>query len=35
MTSAENGVIGRDNGLVWRLKTDLRRFRSLNLDSQK
>jgi dihydrofolate reductase len=28
---AENGVIGRDNGLIWRLKTDLRRFRSLTL----
>lgn len=26
---AENGVIGRDNGLPWRLKTDLRRFREL------
>lgn len=28
---AENGVIGRDNGLIWRLKSDLRRFRSLTL----
>jgi len=26
---AENGVIGRDNQLLWRLKTDLRRFRDL------
>lgn len=26
---AENGVIGRDNQLPWRLKTDLRRFREL------
>ena len=26
---AENGIIGRDNGLPWRLKTDLRRFREL------
>jgi dihydrofolate reductase len=26
---AENGVIGRDNHLLWRLKTDLRRFREL------
>lgn len=26
---AENGVIGRDNRLIWRLKTDLRRFRDL------
>ncbi len=28
---AENGVIGHDNRLLWRLKTDLRRFRSLTL----
>ena len=26
---AENGVIGQDNRLLWRLKTDLRRFRGL------
>jgi dihydrofolate reductase len=26
---ADNGVIGRDNKLVWRLKTDLRRYREL------
>lgn len=26
---AKNGVIGRDNRLLWRLKTDLRRFREL------
>ncbi|MCB5177166.1 MULTISPECIES: dihydrofolate reductase [Microvirga] len=26
---AENGVIGRDNQLLWRLRTDLRRFREL------
>ena len=26
---AENGVIGRDNKLIWRLKSDLRRFRDL------
>ena len=26
---AENGVIGRDNGLPWRLRTDMRRFRAL------
>jgi dihydrofolate reductase len=26
---AENGVIGRDNKLLWRLKSDLRRFREL------
>ena len=28
---AENGVIGRDNGLAWRLRTDLRRFRALTI----
>lgn len=26
---AENGVIGRDNGLPWRLSSDLKRFRAL------
>jgi len=26
---ARNGVIGRDNRLLWRLKTDLRRYREL------
>jgi dihydrofolate reductase len=26
---ADNGVIGRDNRLLWRLKSDLRRFREL------
>lgn len=26
---ADNGVIGSDNRLIWRLKTDLRRFRQL------
>ena len=26
---AENGVIGCDNKLIWRLRTDLRRFRDL------
>lgn len=26
---AENGVIGRDNDLPWRLRTDLRRFRQI------
>lgn len=26
---ADNGVIGHDNRLIWRLKTDLRRFRDL------
>lgn len=28
---AENGVIGRDNALPWRLKTDLKHFRRLTL----
>ncbi|ATE59085.1 dihydrofolate reductase [Thauera sinica] len=28
---ARNGVIGRDNGLPWRLKADLRRFRAVTL----
>jgi dihydrofolate reductase len=28
---AENGVIGRDNALPWRLKSDMRRFRALTM----
>ena len=28
---AENRVIGRDNGLPWRLSADLRRFKSLTM----
>lgn len=28
---ARNGVIGRDNGLVWRLPSDLKRFKALTL----
>lgn len=28
---AKNGVIGRDNGLPWRLSTDLKRFKQLTL----
>ena len=28
---AKNGVIGRDNQLLWRLKTDLGRFRRLTM----
>jgi dihydrofolate reductase len=28
---ARNGVIGRDNGLPWRLKADLRHFRATTL----
>ncbi|MFO1148207.1 MAG: dihydrofolate reductase [Alsobacter sp.] len=31
VAAADNGVIGRDNGLIWRLKTDLRHFRGLTL----
>jgi dihydrofolate reductase len=29
VAAAENGVIGRDNRLIWRLRTDLRRYREL------
>jgi dihydrofolate reductase len=29
---AENGVIGRDNKLPWRLKSDMARFRALTMD---
>ncbi|WP_407943455.1 dihydrofolate reductase [Methylobacterium sp. EM32] len=28
---AKNGVIGRDNALIWRLRSDLRRFRALTM----
>ena len=28
---ADNGVIGRDNGLPWRLSDDLRRFKALTI----
>lgn len=28
---AENGVIGRDNDLPWRIRTDLRRFKALTM----
>ena len=28
---ADNGVIGRDNGLPWRLRTDLARFKRLTM----
>jgi dihydrofolate reductase len=28
---AENGVIGRDNALPWRLKSDMQHFRSLTM----
>jgi len=30
---AENGVIGRDGGLPWRLPEDLRRFKALTMGS--
>jgi dihydrofolate reductase len=29
---AENGVIGRNNALPWRLKSDLQRFRAVTMD---
>ena len=29
VAAAGNGVIGRDNGLVWRLSSDLKHFKSL------
>lgn len=28
---ARNGVIGRDNGLIWRLKSDMKHFRVMTL----
>lgn len=28
---ADNGVIGRDNALIWKLRTDLQRFKALTL----
>jgi dihydrofolate reductase len=28
---ADNGVIGRDNGLPWRLPDDLKRFKALTM----
>lgn len=31
VAAARNGVIGKDNKLLWRLKSDLRRFRSLTI----
>ena len=31
VAAAENGVIGRDNGLIWRLKTDLQPLPPLTL----
>lgn len=29
---AENGVIGRNNAIPWRLKADMQRFRALTMD---
>jgi dihydrofolate reductase len=29
---AENGVIGRDNAMPWRLKSDMQRFKALTLN---
>jgi dihydrofolate reductase len=29
---ADNGVIGRDNALPWRLSSDLKRFKALTMD---
>jgi dihydrofolate reductase len=29
---AENGVIGRDNAIPWRLKSDLQRFKTMTLN---
>ncbi|WP_243371779.1 dihydrofolate reductase [Microvirga solisilvae] len=31
VAAAENGVIGRDNQLLWRIRTDLKRFRDLTM----
>jgi dihydrofolate reductase len=31
VAAARNGAIGRDNRLIWRLKTDLKHFRALTL----
>jgi dihydrofolate reductase len=28
---ARNGIIGRDNDLIWRLRSDLRRFKALTM----
>ncbi len=29
---AENGVIGHNNAMPWRLKSDLKRFKALTID---
>lgn len=31
VAAAENGVIGRDNGMPWRMPSDLKRFRALTM----
>ena len=31
VAAAENGVIGRENQLLWRIRTDLKRFRELTM----
>ncbi len=31
VAAAENGAIGRDNQMIWRLRTDLRRFKALTV----
>src|SRR3954452_14252298 len=28
---ADNGIIGRDNGLPWRLSTDMKRFKAITM----
>ena len=30
---ARNGVIGRDGAIPWRISTDMRRFRSLTMET--
>lgn len=32
VAAAENGVIGRDGGLPWKLKSDMARFKALTID---
>lgn len=31
VAAARNGVIGRDNGLIWHLSSDLKRFKALTM----
>src|SRR3546814_4401288 len=35
LARADNGVIGRDGALPWRLPTDLRRFKALTMRSEE